>query len=68
MEKALDEDKSSPENAIINDLVLSLQSEGRERSLTEYKRLFKKHGFAYMNFKTIEGLNMYDVMLLRKPF
>lgn len=68
MEKTLDEDKNSPEYAIINDLVLSLQTEGRERSLTEYKRLFKKHGFAYLNFKAIKGLNMYDVMLLKKPF
>ena len=68
MEKALDEDKSTPEYAIVNDVILSLQSEGRERSLGEYKRLFKKHGFTNFNFKPLEGLNMFDVMLLKKPF
>ena len=68
MEKVLDEEKSSPENAVVNDLLLSLQSEGRERTLTEYKRLFKKYGCAYISFKPIEGYNMYDVMLVKKPF
>ena len=68
MEKVLDEAKSSPEYAIVNDLLLSLQCEGRERTLSEYKRLFKKHGLTFLSFKPIEGFNMYDVMHLKKPF
>ena len=64
----MDDDKRTPENVVINDLILSFQCEGRERSLSEYKRLFKKHGFAYLNYKPIEGFNISDAMLLRKPF
>jgi hypothetical protein len=68
MEKILAENRMEPELAVTNDFVMTLLSQGQERTLSDYQKLFSKHGFVNVQFKHIDGLNYYDVMLLKKPF
>lgn len=68
MEKILAENRTEPELAVTNDFVMNLLSQGQERTLSDYQKLFAKHGFVNVQFTHIDGLNYYDVMLLKKPF
>ncbi|XP_062606096.1 uncharacterized protein LOC134267906 [Saccostrea cucullata] len=68
MEKILAENRTEPELAVTNDFVMTLLSQGQERTFSDYQKLFSKHGFVNVQFKHIDGLNYYDVMLLKKPF
>lgn len=68
MEKILAENRTEPELAVTNDFVMTLLSQGQERTLSDYQKLFAKHGFVNVQFTHIDGLNYYDVMLLKKPF
>lgn len=68
MEKILAENRTEPELAVTNDFLMTLLSQGQERTLSDYQKLFAKHGFVNVQFTHIDGLNYYDVMLLKKPF
>lgn len=68
LEKVLSDDKHSPEMCLTNDLVLALMSKGQERSASEYRKLFAKHGYTNVQFKYIAGFNYCDAILVKKPF
>ncbi|KAL5004121.1 hypothetical protein ScPMuIL_017577 [Solemya velum] len=68
MEKVLTEEKDGPDLGITNDLVISLMSQGRERTGAEYNSLLCRHGFRNVVIRHIEGYNYYDAVMAKKPF
>ncbi|KAK3586659.1 hypothetical protein CHS0354_001267 [Potamilus streckersoni] len=68
LEKVLSDDKTAPDIPITNNLVLSMITEGRERTIIEYRKLLMKHGFKNTKMRRIEGFNYYDAILAKKPF
>ncbi|KAK3097399.1 hypothetical protein FSP39_009310, partial [Pinctada imbricata] len=67
LEKLLNESRDGPELAVANDFVLTLLCKGQERTETEYRALFSKHGFNNLQVKRVGGINYYDVMHMTKP-
>lgn len=68
LEKVLNEKRDGPLLTVTSDLIMSLISKGKERTESEYRKLFSKHGFSNTCVKTIEGVNYYDAILTKKPF
>ncbi|KAL3866349.1 hypothetical protein ACJMK2_043654 [Sinanodonta woodiana] len=68
LEKVMSDDKTAPDIPITNNLVLSMITEGRERTILEYRKLLMKHGFKHTKMRRIEGYNYYDAILAKKPF
>ena len=67
MEKLLHESRDGPELCVSNDFILTLLSKGQERTESEYRTLFAKHGFVNLQVKVMGGMNHYDVMSMTKP-
>ncbi|PFX30766.1 N-acetylserotonin O-methyltransferase-like protein [Stylophora pistillata] len=63
-EQILQDDKSGPENALLQSLNMLLLCEGRERSFTEYQQLLEKHGF--VDFQAKQVSFYMDGILSRK--
>ncbi|GAB1605206.1 probable bifunctional dTTP/UTP pyrophosphatase/methyltransferase protein [Argonauta hians] len=68
LEKTLDEMKDGPAFAVSNDLVMSLISNGRERSAKEYKVILEEQGFTNIQIRLVGGYNYFDAILSKKPF
>lgn len=67
LEKVLNEGRDGPEMAIMNDLLMCVMSKGQERTSSEYQDVFSKYGFVDFQVRTVEGINYFDAMLLKKP-
>ncbi len=64
-EKLLDEDKSGPRWALMQDLAMLLYTEGRERTTSEYRALLEQVGFVEVVGATTA--TPLDAVLARKP-
>ncbi len=64
-EKLLDEDKSGPRWALMQDLAMLLYTEGRERTKSEYQALLEQVGFVDVQGATTA--TPLDAVLARKP-
>ena len=64
-EKLLDEDKSGPRWAQMQNLGMLLYTEGKERTLTEYQALLEQVGFAEVKGATTPS--PLDAVLAVKP-
>ena len=64
-EKLLDEDKSGPRWALMQNLGMLLYTEGKERTLSEYKTLLNQVGFAEVKGATTPS--PLDAILALKP-
>ena len=52
-EQILNEDKSGPLPALLNCLLMLVETGGKERSASEYKHLLEKHGFVDVKAKRV---------------
>ena len=52
-EQILNEDKSGPLPALLNCLLMLVETGGKERSASEYKLLLEKHGFVDVQAKKV---------------
>ena len=62
----LSEDKTGPKDAILLSLNMLVTTEGKERSVMEYKQLLEKHGFVDFQAKQFESTLGVDAMFCRK--
>jgi len=65
-ERLLNEDKSGPKDALLLSLNMLVITEGKERTVTEYKQLLEKHGFVDFQAKQLESTLGLDAILCRK--
>ena len=64
-EKLVDEDKSGPASALLQSLSMLVCTEGRERTLTEYRQLLEEAGFERVEGR-VTGAYL-DAVIARKP-
>jgi len=62
----LNEDKSGPKDALLQSLNMLVTTEGKERTVMEYKQLLEKHGFVDFQAKQLESSSGLDAILCRK--
>lgn len=65
-ERLLNEDKTGPKDAFLMSLNMLVTTEGKERTVMEYKQLLEKHGFVDFQAKQLESPYGLDAILCRK--
>ena len=65
-ERLLNEDNTGPKDALLQSLNMLVVTEGKERTVMEYKQLLEKHGFVDFQAKQIESTLGVDAILCRK--
>ena len=65
-ERLLNEDKTGPKDALLLSLNMLVITEGKERTVTEYKQLLEKHGFVDFQAKQLESSIGFYAILCRK--
>ena len=65
-ERLLNEDKTGPKDALLLSLNRLVITEGKERTVMEYKQLLEKHGFVDFQAKQFESTLGVDAILCRK--
>ena len=65
-ERLLNEDKTGPKDALLLSLNMLVITEGKERTMIEYKQLLEKHGFVDFQVKQFESTLGIDAILCKK--
>ena len=65
-ERLLNEDNTGPKHALLLSLNMLVVTEGKERTVMEYRQLLEKHGFVDFQAKQFESTLGVDAILCRK--
>ena len=65
-ERLLNEDNTGPKDALLQSLNMLVVTEGKERTVMEYRQILEKHGFVDFEAKQIESTLGVDAILCRK--